>query len=244
MTRRKTLLKYCKQHGEYESQTAEILGRKIFIGCPQCEAEKTKKELEDLKQQEQLAIEKDYINRGIEPEFFNATLENFIPENASERKALEAAQLMASGQIKKILLIGQNGVGKTHLVSALAKIKKGRVLTMFQFSSLLRAGYNRKKTEIETIEDELLSYPLVAIDEYGLSKCSEMELNSLAYLVDKCHTRNKDIVLVSNIFTSKSAKSDAIENYIPNAVISRFRCNSVIVEVEGRDRRRATFTTL
>lgn len=236
------MLKYCNKHGEYKSQITEILGRKIFIGCPQCEAEKTKKELEELKQQEQLAIEKDYINRGIEPEFFNATLENFIPENASEQKALEAAQLMASGQIKKILLIGKNGVGKTHLVSALAKIINGRVITMFQFSSLLRSGYNRKKTEIETIEEELLIYDLIVIDEYGLSKCSEMELNSLAYLVDKCHTRNKCIVLVSNLFTSKSAQSDAIENYIPNAVISRFKCNSAIIEVVGRDRRAITTT--
>ena len=232
----------CEKHGKYEVQEIVLFEKPIKTGCPHCDAEKEAKEKEEKEKQEQLQKEKELIKRGIEPEFFNATLENYIPENESEKKALKAAQLMASGQLKKILLIGKNGVGKTHLVSALAKIINGRVITMFQFSSLLRSGYNRKKTEIETIEEELLIYDLIVIDEYGLSKCSEMELNSLAYLVDKCHTRNKCIVLVSNLFTSKSAQSDAIENYIPNAVISRFRCNSAIVEVVGRDRRAITTT--
>lgn len=232
----------CDKHGKYEKQQIVIMGKTIMTGCPQCDAELKIREKEAQAKEEQIQKEKELIKRGIEPEFFNATLENYIPENESEKKALKAAQLMASGKLKKILLIGKNGVGKTHLVSALAKIKNGRVITMFQFSSMLRAGYNKRKTEIETIEDELLIYDLIVIDEYGLSKCSEMELNSLAYLVDKCHTRNKCIVLVSNLFTSKSAQSDAIENYIPNAVISRFRCNSAIIEVVGRDRRAITTT--
>lgn len=235
----------CEKHGEYKAEEKFFNGIMVQSICPKCLSEKLT--YEEKQQQELKAkIKKEkLIARGIEPEFFNATLENYIAENQSEEKALQAAKDLRDGKIKKLLLLGANGTGKTHLASALAKILHGKIITMFEFSSLLRGGYSKKMTEIETIEKELLIYDFVVFDEFGLSKCSEMELNSFAYFVDKSHTRGKRFMLNSNLERAATNQNNAIENYLPNAVISRFTQDSRIVEVKGRDRRRrAAPTTL
>jgi DNA replication protein DnaC len=228
----------CEKHGEYKAEEKFFNGIMVQSICPKCLSEKLK--YEEKQQQELKAkIKKEkLIARGIEPEFFNATLENYIAENQSEEKALQAAKDLRDGKIKKLLLLGANGTGKTHLASALAKILHGKIITMFEFSSLLRGGYSKKMTEIETIEKELLIYDFVVFDEFGLSKCSEMEINSFAYFVDKSHTRGKRFMLTSNLERAATNQNNAIENYLPNAVISRFTQDSRIVEVKGRDRRR------
>lgn len=236
---------WCEKHGQYEAEKTFFNGLTFQSMCPKCEAEKMADEEQQQKELEQKTKEDNLIARGIEPEFFNATLENYIAENQSEENALQAAKDLRDGKIKKLLLLGANGVGKTHLASALAKILHGKIITMFEFSSLLRGGYSKKMTEIETIEKELLIYDFVVFDEFGLSKCSEMELNSFAYFVDKSHTRGKRFMLNSNLERAATNQNNAIENYLPNAVISRFTQDSRIVEVKGRDRRRrATPSTL
>lgn len=187
---------WCEKHGQYEAEKTFFNGMTFQAMCPKCEAEKMADEEQQQKELEQKTKEDNLIARGIEPEFFNATLENYIAENQSEENALQAAKDLRDGKIKKLLLLGANGVGKTHLASALAKILHGKIITMFEFSSLLRGGYSKKMTEIETIEKELLIYDFVVFDEFGLSKCSEMEINSFAYFVDKSHTRGKDLCLL------------------------------------------------
>jgi DNA replication protein DnaC len=231
--------KICELHGPYEPKKVSIRDLVFYSGCPICESIENEREQKEQEEKEKERLYKNYMARGIEPEFFNATLENYQPENESEKKALEAAREIKEGKIKKLLLLGTNGCGKTHLANALAKDLDGLVLTMFEFNSLLRGGYNKKKTEIETIEENLLIYDFVVLDEYGLSKCSEMEQNALAYFVDKMHVRGKSLMICSNMERAATNRSNAIENYMPNAVISRFLQNSKIVEVKGRDRRRA-----
>lgn len=230
----------CKKHGEYESDTIQILGLKFQTECPLCQEERAKYQREEHQKFLEETKNADLLKRGVDPEFFEATLGNYKAETESEQRALTACKQMVEGNVKKLLLLGNNGTGKTHLANALVKAFDGVRITMYELSAKIRAGYNEQKSELEVL-DGLLRYPLIAIDELGRTKGSDAEFNWLSYLIDKAHTRGIRLVLVSNKLQAHSLPADkkqnAIELYLPNDVISRLRQESIIVEVIGRDRR-------
>ena len=233
-------MEICKIHGPYEAEEVRIFSSVFKSKCPVCVEiqENRERELEDAmkKKAELEALE----NRGIEPEYLNATLENFIAENASEQEALEACKSLDTGAIRKVVLLGSNGVGKTHLASALALKHHGIVITMFKLSDRVRRGFKDGLTECDVL-DKILKYPFIAIDEIGRTKGSDAEKNWLSYLVDKAHTRNIRLLLISNRHSARflpdERKGEAFEYYIDNDVISRLHALSRVVEINGRDRR-------
>lgn len=230
----------CEKHGEYESETLETFGIKIQSGCPLCEQEQEHQEKKELEARQQEARRQELQDRGIEPEFINATLDNYRPENDSEAQALQSAMDLEAGRIKKLLLLGSNGTGKTHLADALVKSCNGIRITMFELSARIRAGFSQGKSELDILDD-LLRYDLIVIDEVGRTKGSDSEKNWMSYLIDKVHTRNKKLLIISNRQTAKTLpperRGEAFEYYFDNDVISRLRQDSRIVEVKGRDRR-------
>lgn len=235
-------LRYCDRHGEYELKSVEIFGVRLEAGCPGCEAEDMERHNKIAKEAAELMKRDNYMRRGIEPEFMTATLENYKCENQTETAALKACTDLVDRKVQKVLLLGSNGTGKTHLGCAVAKALSGVRVTMYELSARIRQGYNTGRGELEFL-DELLQYPVIVIDEIGRTKGSDAELNWLSYLIDKAHTRGIQMLLISNKHQAsrlpKERKYEAIEFFLPNDAISRLRQNSVIVEVEGRDRRAA-----
>ena len=235
-----TEVQFCEKHGKYDAKIMEIMGRKFFLMCPECEKEQAEKErLEKLESEKAAQIEK-YKAMGIEPEFYTATLENYKAESESERQAKQACNEILYGALQKLLLLGSNGTGKTHLACALVKKMNGVIVSMFELSSKIRSGYTQNKSEVEVL-DELLEKKLIVIDEVGRTKGSDAEKNWLSYLIDKAHTRHIKIVLVSNRHLARSLpaenKGESFEFFMDNDVISRLKQNSRIIEIEGRDRR-------
>lgn len=232
----------CDKHGEYEAQTIEILGKQFIQGCPECQ--KIEEEREDREKAERKAIERKnhYEKIGVDPEFIGKTLDDYIPETETEKDALQAARDLDEGKIKKLLLLGDNGTGKTHLADALVQKHNGIRITMFELSARIRAGYNEGISEIEVLDD-LLSHGIIVIDEIGRTKGSDAERNWMSYLTDKAHTHDIRLMYISNRKMARSLPADrrgeAFEFFIDNDVISRLRQNSRIVEVHGRDRRAA-----
>ena len=233
-------MEFCKLHGEYKAEEVRIFGYTFKSNCPQCamiqEEQAQKAEAERIRNNER----EERLRRGIEDEFKNATLENFHAENPSEQEALEACKSLDSGAIRKVVLLGSNGVGKTHLACALANKHGGIVITMFKLSDMIRRSFKDGYTECEVL-DKILSYPFIAIDEIGRTKGSDAEKNWLSYLVDKAHTRGIRLLLISNRhsarFLPEERKGEAFEYYIDNDVISRLHALSRVVEINGRDRR-------
>lgn len=230
----------CEKHGEYEFEIIKIFGREFKTHCPKCDAERENAEVEKQKRQKELNKNKTLVARGIEPEYFGATVNNYQTENESEILAKTTALDLQNGTIKKMLLFGSNGVGKTYLACALAQELHGVRITMFELSAKIRAGFNNGQSEIYIL-DELLNYGFIAIDELGRTKGSDAERNWLSYLIDKAHTRKIPLMLISNRHSARNLpaerRGEAIEYFFDNDVISRLRQDSRIVEINGRDRR-------
>lgn len=228
---------YCEKHGEYESMQIQVMGVVIRTTCPACLQNNLKQEKEELSAERKADLER----RGISEEFFNATIESYNAESDSEKKALIATKSLISGDIHKLVLLGDCGTGKTHLACAAVKKLNGIRLTMFELGARIRACYATGKSDLDFL-DSLLFFPVLAIDEIGRSKGSEAEKNWLSYLIDKAHTQKTRLILISNKKCVRSLpdgkKQEGFEFCFDNDVLSRLRQDSLIVEINGRDRRR------
>lgn len=232
----------CDKHGEYECEPFTVLGLQIMPGCPECAKEEEAKELLEQEEKKKASKAARLMSSGVEPEFFDKTLDDYKAETESETEALQAAKDLDEGKIKKLILLGDNGVGKTHLADALVKKHNGIRITMFELSAKIRQGYNEGLTELDIL-DNLLNHAIIVFDEVGRTKGSDAERNWISYVTDKAHARGIRLMFISNRKMARSLpaerRGEAFEYFVDNDVISRMKQNSKIVEVHGRDRRAA-----
>ena len=212
--------------------------------CPECDKEKLEKESKRLEKE----IREENIQHckkcNVEPEYYNKTLDDYIPKTESQKKALEGVKKLISGEIKKLVLIGDYGTGKSMLGNIAAKETNGKIYSMYEISTMIRQSYTVKaeKTELEIV-NELSSIPgIFVLDEMGRSKNSEFNQNWMSYVFDKRHVRNLPFILIKNGHLRRSCTKDGcpdcFENCVDGDVISRLRQNSEIIEIHGDDFRK------
>lgn len=180
---------------------------------------------------------------NIEPEYYNTTFDDYIPQNESQEMALQAAKDLLEGKIKKLVLLGKYGTGKTMLGSILAKESDGRIYTMYEISTMIRQSYTVKadKTELEIVS-ELASIPgILVIDEVGRVTGSNFNNNWQSYVLDKRHTRGLRTVYTGNGHLRENCPNHGcdkcFENSMDGDVISRLRQDSKIINILGSDYR-------
>lgn len=225
--------------------------------CPFCR----KKEIDGEFQKEMESEEMQKSNRisrcekfRIREEFYFKTLDNYNAETASQKQALEAARKVVNGDCKKLILMGGNGIGKSHLENAILYILGGIRYTAYELFALYRECYSPKArfTELQLIEKLTTAYKCFMIDEVGRTKGSEAELNFMSLLVDELHTRGKVILMNSNkirktecpayLQNKENCKNctncKCIERYLDNDILSRLSENSIKIQMSGKDYRR------
>ena len=240
----------CEKHNfNYEPKKFSIAGTSYEIGCPLCEKER-RKEQDRITQEEQqeakvelkkIENEKKLQAQNIEKEYFNATLDNYVTKTESQASALRAFKsLVNDDAVQKIILLGDNGVGKTHLGSAAVKLLDGVIMTAYEISLFIRDGV--AKGEEKKRLDIVSSYPLLVVDEWFRTKMSDAERNWHSYIFDKRHVRGLKTVLMGNGHFRRECLSGGcakcLETTLDNDSISRFMQRGIILSVEGPDQRR------
>jgi DNA replication protein DnaC len=238
-------LKHCEKHGDYEP---EIIGEKgtvfcIETNCPICEEEYQLRQKEREINEHKESNLRHLQNMNIEPAFYESSFDNFNAENEEQKHNVERVKALVSGDIKKIVMTGKNGTGKTHLACAALHILSGRIMTMYEISTTIRASYIRDAGESELqIVDGYARLPLFVIDEIGRTKGGDVEANWLSYIIDKRHVRDLPTILISNKHTRKtcpnSGCADCLENYIGEDIMSRLCENGVLLKFSGDDYRK------
>lgn len=164
-----------------------------------------------------------------------------------------------------LILEGPVGVGKTYILSALAKefAEQGlsvRFTDFFQLLAELRAGYSEGRSDA-TMLAPLLEVDVLVIDELGKGRNNDFELTILDQLVCGRYNQNKTIIASTNYkLQGRSAAhsynieldrhggtgptefaSDRFENLeqrIGPRIYSRLREMTVFMELTGGDYRR------
>lgn len=238
-------MKHCDKHGDYEP---EIIGEKgtafyIEAECPKC-SEEHEIEFKAHEEKERKRIHIQHLqSMNIEPAFYEASLENFNASTEEQKHNLDRVQALIRGEIKKIVMTGKNGTGKTHLACAALQVLGGRIMTMYEISTSIRATYmpSAQYDELHLV-DSYARLPLFVIDEIGRTKGSDTEANWLSYIIDKRHVRGLPTILISNKHTRKTCTqngcADCLENYIGEDVMSRLCEDGVLLKFTGDDYRK------
>lgn len=139
-----------------------------------------------------------------------------------------------------IILIGNSGVGKTHLATSIGiAAAKKRVSTYFikchDLIDQLKKAYleNRLETRIKHFS----KYKLLIIDEIGYLPIGEEEAKMFFQLIDRRYEK-KSTIITSNI--NLSDWSDIfVDNMLASAILDRLVHHSSIVNILGSSYRTA-----
>jgi DNA replication protein DnaC len=165
---------------------------------------------------------------------------NFQPK-INKQQFLDFESLRFIENNNNILLIGNSGVGKTHLATAIGiAAAKKRVSTYFikchdLISQLKKAHIeNRLETRIKHFS----KYRLLIIDEIGYLPIGEEEAKMFFQLIDTRYEK-KSTIITSNINLSDWGKifSDSL---IASAILDRLVHHSSIVNILGNSYRTAS----
>lgn len=165
---------------------------------------------------------------------------NFQPK-INKQQFLDFESLRFIENNNNILLIGNSGVGKTHLATAIGiAAAKKRVSTYFikchdLISQLKKAHIeNRLETRIKHFS----KYRLLIIDEIGYLPIGEEEAKMFFQLIDMRYEK-KSTIITSNINLSDWGKifSDSL---IASAILDRLVHYSSIVNILGNSYRTAS----
>lgn len=249
----------CEKHGDYEGEMVPTLSAILTHGsevqpspCPVCVEEHEKAIAEKEKESRESMLSADIAaankRQNIEPDYWGATLEGYHAKTAEQKKALSTIERMIASKRGKVVMLGKNGTGKTHLAVCAVRALDGRILSMYEITTRIRATYSARSKEDELdVVDELSRLSLLAIDEIGRTKGSDAETNWLSYIIDKRHARRLPLILISNKHQrrecpKKDGCQDCLENYLSEDIMSRLREDGVVVRFDWDDYRKVKRT--
>lgn len=140
-----------------------------------------------------------------------------------------------------IILIGNSGVGKTHLATSIGiAAAKKRVSTYFikcqDLIDQLKKAYLENKLDLRI--KHFCKYKLLIIDEIGYLPIGELEAKMFFQLIDKRYEK-KSTIVTSNINLS-DWNQIFVDNMLASAIIDRLVHHSTIVNILGNSYRTAT----
>lgn len=236
--------KRCEKHGiDYPEYTLFGFNRPYQSGfCPQCE---TEKEIESLaREYEKNERERIYkLERmNIEPMYYDSSLETFIASTSEQERAKKAVARLIETRSGKLVMLGSHGTGKTHLAVSAVREMDGKIFSMYEISTRIRATYSTHGEDEIGVVGELSRLPMLAIDEIGRTKGSDAETNWLSYIIDKRHVRGLPLILISNKHARKTCPNkdgcaNCLENYISEDIMSRLREDGTMITFSGEDHR-------
>lgn len=166
------------------------------------------------------ALEQSGIPRG----YAHCSLANFRGdyESIAEARRKAAAFINRFPVVERgLLFYGAHGVGKTHLAVAVLKetiTQKGARGYFYETAKLLklvRDTYNDRAEHSEMdVLRPALDADILVLDDVGFGKTSEWVQETLGLVVDQRYSRNKPVVMTTNLV-------DSSDNTDPDSVIYR-----------------------
>jgi hypothetical protein len=140
----------CPKHGKYTGCPIKSF---VFFGnddegfitnpeCPKCVEEETmRREKAEAEKKKREEIER-FISMGIDEKYWPETLNTFNAYTPELGKHLETVRKFSeNSEDKKLVMLGENGNGKTHLAIGALKVIGGLIYTAYEIGLILRESY-------------------------------------------------------------------------------------------------------
>jgi DNA replication protein DnaC len=182
--------------------------------------------------------------------YVDSSLQNYQPstQEPSQLRAYNYAHALVRDYPavdRGILLMGESGVGKTHLSVAIlrALIEKGIECRFYEYRSLLKEIQSSYNPNTNTSEMEVLA-PLfecevVALDELGAAKPTQWVQDTIGLIINSRYNEKKLTILTTNYLDQRQASMDeTLGDRIGTRLRSRLYQMCKTVLIEGEDYRR------
>lgn len=166
------------------------------------------------------------------------TLEEFdynFTIGVNSKQINELASLEFIKKHENIILLGQSGVGKTHLAIALAyKAVQNRFKVKFTtIADLLSNAITAKREKkYNGFLKSILSPSVLVIDEIGYFNMSKEEANHFFQIISKRYEKGS-VILTSNLVFSKWVQIFAGDKVVTTAILDRILHHSHIINIQG-----------
>ncbi len=139
-----------------------------------------------------------WARRGMPERLSDATFDGFETTTGEHQEALEFAKASASNRLIFLLLLGDNGQGKSHLGAAALKARgEGFFVEHKSLIDEIRGTYNGAGNTVDVIE-KYQDAALLVLDEVGMSTNGKDEQPHLHEILAKRHDRRLPTILTSN----------------------------------------------
>jgi DNA replication protein DnaC len=173
---------------------------------------------------------------------------SLLPARMAACKFVEDYPLDKTG----LLLIGNGGVGKTHLAVGIMKeliSSKGIHCLFYDYQELLKQIQNSYNASVQTTELDVLrpvfDCEVLVLDELGSVKATEWKWDTVSLILNTRYNDNRTTVITTNFPDGPSAENDAtsrserrkdtVGDRIGDRMRSRLHEMCRIVEVKGQD---------
>lgn len=174
----------------------------------------------------------------IPPAYRHATIDTFEAGTPSTQAALRMVRERIAdygpGSQRGVMLIGPNGVGKTHLAIGIlrALVERGYSGAFYNVIDLLdefKAQYGRGESESRVDSD--LTRDVLVLDDLGVQRATGWSAERLHAVINRRYELGRTLIVTTNRTVNELRK------VLDNAIVSRLYEMCAIVMIDGEDRR-------